>query len=76
MIGISVFYDGRQVPRENFRTFIYDSENKKKLVNSWDEYLEEIQSGIWFSSERNLVSEESDEKTEIPHKQKRKKRGS
>ena len=50
MKGESVMYCGRLVPTEGFRTFIYGIDGAKKLVESWDEYLNCISLGIWFST--------------------------
>lgn len=41
-------YDGRYVPKAGFRVYIYGYDNKKLLVNSWEEYQEKISSGIWY----------------------------
>lgn len=46
----TVMYDGRIVPRDNFRTFIYGINSQPKLVNSWSEFQEHIATGLWFSS--------------------------
>jgi len=43
-----VSYCGRQVPKENFRVFVYSLNDEQKVVNSWDEYQEAISSGVWF----------------------------
>lgn len=47
-----VKYDGRYVPKNGFRTFVY-SLNEQKLVNSWEEYEEHMLSGIWFSDKKS-----------------------
>lgn len=44
-----VFYQGRWVSRDNFRVFVYNSVDKK-LVKSYKEYTDLIESGLWFSS--------------------------
>jgi len=49
-------YEGRLVPVENFRAFVYNAQDEQKLVNSWAEYLIETGSGIWFSS-KEIASE-------------------
>lgn len=51
-----VMYEGRLVPVENFRAFVYNAQDEQKLVNSWSEYLIETSSGIWFSS-KEIASE-------------------
>lgn len=45
----TVVYQGRVIDKKNFRMFLYGANNEKKLVNSWDEYQEAIQSGVWHS---------------------------
>lgn len=47
-----VLYNGMKVPRESFRAFIYDINNEPKLVNSWDEYVEHMASGIWYTNKK------------------------
>lgn len=49
MEGEIVLYDGRNVPKQGFRVFIYSFDNQTKLVESWEEYQENLASGIWFS---------------------------
>lgn len=49
MEGETVMYDGRVVPKQGFRVFIYGFDNQTKLVESWEEYQEHISSGTWFA---------------------------
>lgn len=58
-----VMYEGRLVPMERFRAFVYSYGDQKKLVNSWKEFEESIHSGLWFSN-----------KSKIPEKPKPKKK--
>jgi hypothetical protein len=44
-----VVYQGRNIPKEGFRAFVYSIDGQQKLVNSWAEYQTEIRSGLWFS---------------------------
>lgn len=48
-----VFYQGRWVPREHFRVFIY-SLKEKKLVNSYEEYCTFIESGLFFPTQEEV----------------------
>ena len=48
-----VLYDGRWVSRENFRVFVYQGENQK-LVNSYDEFKELIEGGLWFANKEGV----------------------
>ena len=43
-------YLGRWVSRKNFRAFVYSKDDKQKLVNSYNEFDEALQSGEWFAS--------------------------
>lgn len=74
MLGQCVVYEGRNVPKDGFRAFIY-SINGKKLVNSWDEYLEHMSSGIWVSNidDLNKLTSEEPVIEEPIHKSRRKK---
>lgn len=64
-----VIYTGRAVPVQGFRTFIYDVLGKEKLVESWDEYLEHIGSGCWFTKMDDVPFEPlEEEKEEKPRK--------
>lgn len=49
-----VLYDGRWVTRDNFRAFVYNSTDKK-LANSYKEYRDLIESGLWFSNKEDAV---------------------
>lgn len=44
-----VLYQGRWVDKDNFRVFVFNATDKK-LVNSYEEYSDLIESGLWFSS--------------------------
>ena len=57
-----VNYCGRNVPKENFRAFVYGKNEEQLLVNSWDEYLNAISSGLWFPTKNALE--------EVPKKRK------
>ena len=54
MKGESVMYEGRQVPKEGFRAFVYGLNNQRKLTNSWKDYLSHIETGIWVSNMEDL----------------------
>lgn len=49
-----VLYQGKQVPREHFRVFVYDKDNNKKLANTYDEYLDLTSSGLWFDEKATI----------------------
>lgn len=50
MKGTPAIYLGRIVPKENFRAFIYAMDGSKRLVESWDEFEANMQSGLWFAT--------------------------
>jgi hypothetical protein len=64
MKGEMVIYNGRTVPTEGFRVFIYGYDGQQKLVNSWKEYQSHIETGLWFPT-----------KDAVPEKPKLKKKG-
>ena len=45
-----VSYKGSMVDKDNFRVFVYGQNDKKKLVENWDQFQIAIQSGDWFES--------------------------
>ncbi len=44
-----VLFKGKMVPKANFRTFLFNKKGEQCLANTWDEYQNRIESGIWFS---------------------------
>lgn len=50
MKGTPAIYLGRIVEKKNFRTFVYGSNDEKKIVESWEAYEAAMQSGIWFAT--------------------------
>lgn len=61
MDGVPAIYLGRIVSKENFRVYIYSSNQQEKLVNSWDEYEREIATGLWFAEKADAIIEEPQE---------------
>lgn len=49
-----VLYQGRWVPRQYFRTWVFNAETQK-LANSYKEYSDLIESGLWFSSKEDVI---------------------
>jgi hypothetical protein len=49
-----VLYNGRTVPKDGFRVFIYGLNDTEKLVNSWDEFQQEVSSGLWFPTKESV----------------------
>lgn len=48
-----ILYNGRWVPREHFRAFVYNH-GTEKLVNSYDEFMKMIASGLWFADRADI----------------------
>ncbi len=58
-------YLGRAVPRRGFRTYIFASGNKKKLVESYDEFELYTHSDEWFATQEEAeVTKKPRKKTE------------
>src|SRR6185503_5594291 len=54
-----VTYLNREVPKDGFRVYIYHKDGEKKLVNSWDEFKQNIMTNEWFATdiEANLCKQ-------------------
>jgi hypothetical protein len=50
MEGTPAIYLGRLVSKVNFRAFIYHPNGTKRLVESWDEFEANMQTGLWFAT--------------------------
>lgn len=72
MNGTPAIYLGRIVDKKNFRAFIYGKNGEKKLVESWDEFEANIQTGIWFASHEDIVSDSVKPKLKAKRKPKSK----
>lgn len=53
MQGVPAIYKGKIINKENFRAYIYGANGNKKLVNSWDEFEANVQTGVWFASKKD-----------------------
>jgi hypothetical protein len=62
---MEVTYFGRTICTEDFRAWIYGKNETKKLVNSWNEYQENINSGEWYASKEDLEKESTPETIEV-----------
>lgn len=51
----TVIYQGRVVPAEHFRTYVYNKHGEKKLVNSYTEYELTMQSEGWYEKKPLIV---------------------
>ncbi len=66
MKGVPAIYLGQIVDKQHFRTFVYAMNGDKKLVESWDEYEQHMESGLWFSTQedaKNRVPVEKPKRT-------------
>ena len=52
-----VLYQGRTIPKANFRAFIYSHDDVQKLVESWDDYENHISTSLWFSTKAEVPVE-------------------
>jgi hypothetical protein len=59
-----VTYLGRTICCDDFRAWIYGKNDTTKLVNSWDEFQEHINSGKWYASKEDLERESAPKPTE------------
>jgi hypothetical protein len=50
MDGENALYLGKIVDKKHFRVFVYASDGKTRLVNSWDEFESLMKTGLWFAS--------------------------
>jgi hypothetical protein len=62
MTGEHVIYQGRTIPKDGFRAFIYGFGGVQKLVESWEEYEKNISSGSWFSTKNAVPTKKPYEK--------------
>lgn len=56
MKGTTAIYKGRIVDKKIFRAFIYGVNGEKKLVESWNEFENHMQTGIWFASRQDALA--------------------
>ncbi len=50
MKGTNAIYLGRIVDKTHFRAFIYGENDARRLVESWEEFEANMQSGVWFAT--------------------------
>ncbi len=50
MEGTPAIYLGRIVDKKHFRAFIYGANGEQRLVESWEEFEANMQSGVWFAT--------------------------
>jgi hypothetical protein len=60
MLGTTAIYLGRIIDKENFRAFIYGTGGQTKLVESWEEFEANMQTGVWFASKEDAKASKSD----------------
>lgn len=58
MKGTPAIYLGRIVDKKNFRAFIYGANGTRRLVESWEEFEANMQTGIWFATAKDAIVED------------------
>lgn len=53
-----VIYEGRSIPKKHFRAYIYKANGEQLLVNSYDEYISHLETGIWYSNVDQIKAKE------------------
>ncbi len=53
MKGVTAIYNGRVIDKKYFRAFIHACDGQKRLVESWEEYEANVQTGCWFATEKD-----------------------
>lgn len=53
-----IYYNNQFVPKSQFRVCLYDNKNNLKITNSYDEYENMINSGVWSEEKKKEVPEE------------------
>lgn len=61
-----VTYLGRGIPKKGFRTYIFATDGRKKIAESWDEFDAYVNSDEWFATK---------EEAEAPKKPRKKTEG-
>jgi hypothetical protein len=59
-----VTYLDRKVPKKGFRAYIYSNDGRRKLINSYDEFLTYTSSDDWFSTKEEAQTKKPRKKTE------------
>lgn len=55
----TIYYNNQFVPKSQFRVCLYDNKNNLKITNSYDEYKNMINSGIWSEEKKKEITEEN-----------------
>lgn len=78
MEGTPAIYLGKIVSKKNFRAYIYAPNGDRRLVESWEEFEANMQSGVWFASIEDVQQSKIDQektKEKLPSKSKKKLKG-
>lgn len=76
MEGTPAYYNGRnlsQYDKDKFRAYIYANNGDRKLVNSWNEFEQHMQTGLWFANKEDIKDTESQLKEDVNPKKSNKK---
>ncbi len=53
-------YNGRMVPKEGFRAYVYHRDGHSKIANSWTEFELYCASNDWFATQDEALSRPQD----------------
>lgn len=59
-----VIYLGNLISKEGFRVYIYAADGHRKLVNSYEEFMDCMESGEWFPSMADIPTKKISKKPE------------
>jgi len=58
----TVFYNGMNILKSQFRVYIYGFDGEKKLIDNFEEFQSHISSGTWFESLEILERRKAEKK--------------
>lgn len=58
-----VCFQGRTVPAETFRAWMYNTNGERKMANSYEEYAVLSSTGLWFDTKEQASNEVADART-------------
>lgn len=56
MEGTPAIYLGRIIDKQHFRAFIYAPNGNQRLVESWEEFEANMQTGVWFATHDEAIA--------------------
>jgi hypothetical protein len=70
-----VNYLGREVQKRGFRAFIYSTDGKRKIAESWDEFELFTHSDTWFATPEEAKEQKKQPEVEAPKNSRKKTEG-